>query len=261
MGLFDGIVQREISVRGTPARSPLFYRDLAMMLAIFPARLRTASALLPSARLQALSPIPGKALVAVSCFEYRDTDIGPYNEVSVAVAADVNGGRAPGLVRLLRSALSREYTGYVVDLPVDTEVALYGGLDYFNFPKFLVDIRFSEDGGHRTCSVRDREGGTLIFELCGRKLPTRTRRPSRRRGTSTFVSFPWKDGALRRATLLVDEIERGTEMWGGFQIALGSHPSADRLAALELGRPLFYTYVPLAQAVLWEPELLAARRG
>lgn len=253
---FDGVKQKEISIRGHPAKSPLFYRDVGMMFAVFTARRETVAALLPSPRLEALSLLPWQGLVAIHCFEYRDCDIGPYNEVSISIGARPRGSLLPGAGQALRSALTRSYGGFVASLPVNTEVAVHGGVDFFNYPKYLADIRFEEDGESRRCAVRDLESGALIHGFRGKKVGTRPPRPPSggRPGTSTFVTYPVKDGKLWKATLLLNELSRGVALGpGAFEIEHGGHARSRLLADLGAGTLLQYVHVPRAEAILLEP--------
>ncbi|MBI4615555.1 MAG: acetoacetate decarboxylase family protein [Planctomycetes bacterium] len=248
--IFEGIEQTEVAIRGTPVRSPLFYRDLGMMSALFTASARAARALLPTPEHRLLSPAPGLALLAVHCFEYRDTGIGPYNEVSLSVA--VTCGRSGGAFRACLDAASRRrYAAYVLALPVNTEIALHGGLDFFGFPKYLADIRFSESGDTRTCSVEDPATGKPIYSFAGKKIPTRPRA----RDVAVFHTFPILAGKTVRTTMVVRSFERGTRvLGGGFRITPGEDPRARLLADLAPGRLLEYVHVPRAEAILFEPE-------
>jgi hypothetical protein len=255
-GFFGGVTQEDISIRGHPAKSPLFYRDVGMMFAVFTARRETVAALLPSPRLEALSLLPWQGLVAIHCFEYRDCDIGPYNEVSISIGARLRGPLLPGAGQALRSALTRSYGGFVVSLPVSTEVAVHGGVDFFNYPKYLADIRFVDDALGRRCEVRDVGSGALIHGFRGKKVRTRPpRAPSRGRpGTCTFVSYPVKEGKLWKATVLLNELDRGIGLGpGAFEIEHGGHARSRLLADLGAGTLLQYVHVPRAEAILLEP--------
>lgn len=253
-GLFEGIVQKPIAIRHWSSLSPLFYRDLSMMQGIFLADIDAARAMMPSARLRPTPGLPGKALVAINCFEYRDTDVGPYNEVGISVAVQVND-RTPGPIAMLRSRLTRRYHGHVLELPVNTEIALAGGLDYFNYPKYLAKIVFVDEEKWRTCSVSDRETGKTIFSIRARRTATKMRKPGRDANPSVYFSYPLKDGQLLKARLLMDVLERGGGLAGsGFEYHAGDHPRAHSLRALRLGRLLEYVYAPRCQAVLFEPE-------
>ena len=251
---FDGISQREIAIRGQRTYSPAFYRDVHMMLGIFTADLATARALLPSPRLRPLSAVPGKALVGINCFEYKDTDVGPYNEVGISIGVQVDD-HTPGFLAVARSTISQAYHGHVLELPVTTQIALHGGLDFFNYPKFLAEITFEERGSIRSCRVTDPESNALIFEMTGERIATRRRQSGRAPDLCTFYSYPVKDGRLMKARFELNQIEKDRRLFGGwFKVTTGDHPRARSLADLRPGRLLQYVYAPRCQGILYEPE-------
>lgn len=75
-----------------------------------------------------------------------------------------------------------------MDLPVTTEIALQGGVEVYNYPKYLADISYRETKNYRICTVRDRESQDLIVEFDGRKLETK--HPSR--PNLDFHNYPEK---------------------------------------------------------------------
>jgi len=84
-GLFDGIAQLDLEYDGHRGRLPLFFRDMAMTTAVFAARASALRRLLPDARFVPARLAPGVGLVAVAGVEYRDSDVGAYREVLVAI--------------------------------------------------------------------------------------------------------------------------------------------------------------------------------
>jgi len=97
------------------------------MMAFFPLPTRNVRALLPSPQLRPVEAVPGYAVLAFVAFEYRDTDIGPYNEVAVCVPVLYNSPLNLPLVPLL---LEKSYPGlgfYVHHLPVTTDIACRAG--------------------------------------------------------------------------------------------------------------------------------------
>ncbi len=252
--IFDGVSQRPIMIRQWPSLSPLFYRDLSMMQGIFLADLNAARSLMPSELIRPAMGLPAKALVAINCFEYKDTDVGPYNEVSVSVAVQVHDS-TPGPLAIARSRLQRIYHGHVLALPVNTEISLAGGLDYFNYPKFMAEIVFADEGAWRTCVVSDVDTGERIFSVRARRLPTSRRRAGEDANPSVYFSYPVKDGQVLKARLEMDELEKGGGFFGkGFEFSASDHPRAQILHSLHPGPLLEYVYAPRCQAVLYEPE-------
>ncbi len=248
---FDAYRQAPVSIRGAPGKSPMFFRDFNMMGGVFAADRAAARAALPARGYRSLDLPLGRALVAVHCMEYKDSDIGPYNEVSLSIA--LRRGPLPftSLLQAARALRTRTFHAYVKALPVTTEVALHGGVDFFNYPKFLADITFRETSSHRVCTVRDKQSRDLILEFEGRKLPAR---PCEER--LTLHTYPEIKGRPARARLVVNQLERGASFMLGAGLRFGAHPAADVFKRLGIGRLAHYLYAPRCQGVLFAPEAL-----
>jgi hypothetical protein len=100
---------------------------------------------MPDRRLCPARVVPGLGVVVVMCLEYRDTDIGPYDEVAIAI-----GLNEPWFLPNLpgRASLAdhrhRQLHGWIHHLPVTTEAARAEGVELFNFPKFIAAIEFDQ---------------------------------------------------------------------------------------------------------------------
>lgn len=245
--------QQDVSIRGVPGKAPMFFRELRMMGAIFAVPRPKALAALPGSAYKPLTLPSGLALAALHCMEYVDSDIGPYNEVSLAIALRRGWLPVPSLLKAANALRSQVFHAYVASLPVTTEVALHGGIDFFNFPKFLADISFRETSSHRICTVRDPVTKDLILEFEGRRLATWSCAP-KDQNLLTLYTYPEIGGKTRRARLLIDQRERGSCLLRGASLRAGAHPRSAPFRALELGRPLHYVYAPRCRAVLFEPE-------
>ena len=254
---FSGIVQRELDLRGQVARSPCFYRDAALLGGLFTADLAAARALMPTPRHHVLA-LGGRALVAVHCLDYRDSDIGPYGEVSISVAVACGPTPRVPAARLLSAILTDRYQAQVLSLPVTTDVALWGGLDVFGYPKYLAAIEHEETATTRICRLRDRESGELILEARGARLPTRRypQRPGRLRLLG-LTTYPVRGGVTLRARLVVN-LQEAAFRYGRpcLELQLGAHPHAQVLRRLAPGRQLQHLYAPRCQAILHPPEEL-----
>ena len=250
---FDAYAQEAVSVRGSPGKSPLFFRDLSMMGAVFLADFSKARAALPKRGYRPLKLPLGQALVAVHCLEYKDSDIGPYNEVSLSIA--LRRGWLPflSLFQAARSLRSQVFHAYVKALPVTTEVAVHGGVDFFNYPKYQADISFRETAAHRVCTLRDLESRELILEFTGSRIAAWKCAPQDD-NLLTLYTYPEIAGRPRRVKLLVNQLERGSSFLRGAGLRLGPHPRAEAFKSLSLGRVAQYLYVPRAQGVLFPPE-------
>jgi hypothetical protein len=182
--------------------------------------------------------------------EYRSSDIGPYNEVSLSIAIQYGKHSRLQLLNVLEAALLHHYSTYVVELPVTTEIALFGGLDYFNFPKYLAHIDFEETATQRICRINDVTTGAPIIEVSINKL--KLRKFSQKMSLTTY---PVKDGKTIRAELSLKPLQLGTSFLSqSAQVRTFDHERAKAFSSLKLGRPLQTFYAPHCQAILFEPK-------
>ncbi|MBI3097316.1 MAG: acetoacetate decarboxylase family protein [Planctomycetes bacterium] len=258
-GFFDGVEQEPISFHGHRAKAPLFFRDLHLMAGVFTADLAAARSLMPTPRHHPLSLVPRRAVAAVHCMEYRETDIGPYNEVSLSVA--IAWGRPPrlGSASLSRAVLTGKYHAQILSLPVNTEPALWGGVEVFNYPKYLAGISFEETASSRICTVRERETGALILRAEGERIRTRAHQDRGRPKTMEMLSYPVKDGAPLRARMLVHLRESARSFFRSrMRLEFGPHPRAELFRRLGIGKALQYLFAPRGEAILYRPEVCAS---
>ncbi len=250
---FDGVAQIEAILEGEAVRLPIFYYDGAAIGAVFPARLGRLRALMPDPRLRPSRLAPGVGAVAITCFQYADTDIGPYNELAIAVLLNEPPLRAnlPGRA-LLSSLRSRQLHAWVQHLPVTTEIARVGGVELYNYPKFIASIDFEQTATRRSCVLA--EGEERILTLTGPLIDT----PRSER--LQLFSHLWMDGQPQSSEFKIDAKALGVSLMPrGARLTLGErHPIARELSGLLLScRPLQYQYVPSFEGILYGPDRLS----
>src|SRR5512145_1705668 len=76
---------------------PVVYRDATAVFAFFRVDLLRAAAALGDAPLTPARFGGSAALAAVAAYDYRDTSVGPYRELGVAIAVVPSGVAAPAL--------------------------------------------------------------------------------------------------------------------------------------------------------------------
>lgn len=249
---FEGVSQVEGPIGDGVGRLPVFYYDGAAMAAFFPARLAAVRRLMPDPRFCPARIAPGLGLVAVMCFEHRDTDIGAYNEVGISVALNEPWflPNLPGYAAL-RALRRRQLHGWVQHLPVTTEIARAGGVDYYNYPKFIGRIEFEETPGGRVCSLN--EGQEPILVLSGARIP------APRSEQIQLFSHLWMDRQPQRSEFKINAVEFGVSVRrDAATLTLGDrHPIARELAALLASRrPVQYAFAPRFEGILYGPEHL-----
>lgn len=250
---FEGVPQLDATLAGEAAKLPIFYYDGTAQTAVFPARLGAVRGLLPDPRFVPARLAPGLGAIAVSCFEYRDTDIGAYNELAIAVV--LKDPRLPFNLpgRALAAGLrDKQLHAWVQHLPVTTEIARAGGVEFYNYPKFVGSIEFEERGSRRICRLG--EGDERILSLDGPLIPT----PGG--GQTQLFSHLWMDRQPQSSEFKLNALASGrTLRFGAARVELGGrHPIARELAGLLVSRrAIYYELMASFEGILYGPDHLS----
>ena len=239
------VMQWEFDWEGRKAKLPVFYYDNTALTAIYTASTAAVRGLLPHPAMRPIELYPGRCLAAFTAFEYRETDIDPYNEFSISFPVTFDRPQIPGVTAGLQMA-RRCYSAYVWQLPVTTEIARVGGVDLYGYPKFIADIDFTRDPGWVTCDLS--EGGKRILSLRGKALPTSRGKVVR------FVTYSMKDGIPLVANVYQNPIEYAqSQRSQAAELTLGhDHPAAQKLMGIRLSQsPLMYQFSPVNEAILF----------
>jgi len=164
---FAGIDQVEIKVDGGQARFPIFYRDARMFALLLPANLMALRRLIPDARFAPAQVLPGVGALYLAAFEYYDTDIAPYNEFAIGAVLNTPYFAGVPCYNLLRQYFADFFDVYIHHLPVTTEIALRAGRDFYNYPKFIGGIEFSDTDDTVTCDL-SRDGSHIMTIATGK---------------------------------------------------------------------------------------------
>lgn len=252
---FSEIAQEDIVIRQYAGKSPMFFRKFKLMAGIYTADYSACKALMPNDRYQVLQLFPGRALIGVHCMEYLDSDVGPYNEVSISI------GIAPkqtlfSAAGILKSIFTQEFHAYIVQLPVTTEVAYFGGVDYFNYPKFVANINFVEHEGKRICTLSEKDSGKQILSFEGKIINTKKANSSRNDfQVMTLNSYPVMNGKTVHARMRVNMIEKGESFFGNNgKLVVGEGGFSEMLKKLKLGQQINYVYAPECESVMYLPQ-------
>jgi len=256
---FEDVRQIDVMIGEYPTKSPTFYYDASYISAAFPARYRGLRELMPDPRYVPARLAPGLGVVAITCAENRDTDIGPYREVSISIPLNEPYFRAnlPGRALMSARRLGQVHL-FVRHMPVTSEVSLRGGVDFYSAPKFIAEIDFSEIDQQLRCRLA--EGQEHILTLSGKRIPT-----PRSQRIDGFLHL-WMDGQPQSAQFKIHQLQYGMSSRRGAAVLelAERHPIALELRRLLVSRkPLQYEYVPQSESILFGPEhqtpLLAQR--
>ena len=223
--------QRTLS-DGSVCALPIRYFDAQMLIATYLVDYGRAAALLKDTGVIAVPQGIGQALVAFGCFQYRKTDIGPYNEIGLAILSTSPKSPVPAL--------------YVLHLPVNTALANRAGHEIWGYNKFVAAIDIAEAGARLTMNIRDPEDVT-IATFDGTRSASVTMPPN------DIVTFSILDGQLMRTVI---QMMTPSQLGGGsFLLKIGesTHPMASSLRTLGLDglSPVILQYADPFQSLLF----------
>ncbi len=214
-------------VQGRAVRLPVVVRDAVAMSAMFPVRSALVRTLLPTPRLHPAEWLPGWAICVLAAIEYKDNDLGAYNEVGVNFLVTYGSAPAWPLVGFVTASRAGALGAYVHRLPVTTSFSRDAGRDIWGFPKTVDTIGFDDAGDVRTCRLEADGAHVLTLAVA-------------RGGTRTLAEMPqdayaWRDGTLFKTPSRMQADGVGLHL-GGATVELGAHPIADELRMLGFPR-------------------------
>jgi hypothetical protein len=235
-------------VQGKSVAMPVRVRDAVSVSAVYVVPAAAVRRLLDPAPVHVLEVLPGRALCVLAAVEYRDNDLGRYNEFAVNFFVRHGGLRPRPLLGLVSAFRRGSAAAYVHWLPVTTTFSRDAGRDIWGFPKTVEEIEFRDEHGWRLCTVVSGGIHVLTFSV-------------RRGGRRTLPEMPQaalaaRDGVLMRTRSVMGGVGVGTRV-GGARLILGQHPRADELRMLGLPRgALLSSSMERMRAVFEAPEIL-----
>lgn len=228
-------------------RLPLFFPALSAMTAVFTASSGEARRLLPDARMRPVEVAPGRCLLTVAALDYRESDLGAYQEVAVALPIAF-GGMAPAALDALRQGVGKAQSTYVWQLPVTTRAACDAGVDLYGFPKRVAEIGFQREERGLRCTLGPASDPELTLAVDADDRPGERRLKLR--------CYTVKEGRALVSTLVVRQTRfRDHLRRDAARLELGRGDIADGLRALRLSeRPIAAQSCADAQAMLFFPR-------
>jgi hypothetical protein len=190
---------------------------------------RAAQLLLPGPELEIAEVMPGRGLLSISCIDYRDNDLGDYNEVSIAFFVRERGAPrglpyAGTAIDMMRGRLPT----HIIHLPVNQSFTCEAGRTIWGFPKTVDEIDFDTSGDRALCTWN--KDGHNVLRV---SLPIGGKRSF---PEQTLCTYSYIDGELRKTEFTSSAEDLGIRL-RGVDIELGAHPIADELRSLGLPKP------------------------
>ncbi|EEW56891.1 conserved hypothetical protein [Ruegeria sp. TrichCH4B] len=249
-------MEKERKDVGFTTYSPNFYYRNSSISAIYTADMSRIEELLPADVRDVVQPISftsGKGLIAITSYAYHYCDNDTYNELSISIVTTKPNQSNWGLISLLGELSDKSLWGYVLKLPVDTELARVRGVVGYNLPKWLIPIGYNPEGDNVEFTYYD-EQGKLDFSMTGRKLDVEGSDPEITR--LNFVNLD-ANGQLTHGYSDVRAVKRASSRDAiDIRLGLSDGPLSTYIRSLGLERLVRYDYQPEFQAALYTPEVI-----
>ncbi len=235
--------------QGREVTFPVVVRDAASASATYLVPTDRAGQLLPGEEFELVELLPGRALFSIACIDYRDNDLGDYNEVSLALFVREKGRptRVPYLGTLFNLLRNRVST-YITWLPVDQSFTRDAGAGIWGFPKTVEQIDFEIGDATAVCSLSS--GGQHVLTM---SMP---RAGKRNLPEAEMTTYSHIDGIAHK-TRFVSRASGVSIALGSGKLELGDHPAADQLRTLGLPKkPLIGVWMEHMHATFDRPEEL-----
>jgi hypothetical protein len=227
-------------IQGRRVKLPVEVRDASSGNAMYQVDAAAAQALIPGDAFQVVESAPGQTQLLLGVIDYRDNDLGDYNEVAIIFFVHPRGGSA-------------EQAGtYIYKLPVNQSFTCDAGCTIWGFPKTVDTIDYSYDDAKATCRLE--MDGQHVFTL---SLP-RGSAAGGAAGDTAGPTYTYINGVPHRTTFTTGGDTVVSPGDDGIELSLGSHPIADELRGLGLPKPaLMSTWNEHMRGTFEVPEKLA----
>jgi hypothetical protein len=220
-------------IQGREVRLPVVVRDASSGAATYAVAAAAVRRLLPGNALEPVEVWPGTALCSLAVIQYRDNDLGDYNEVSIAFfVRERSAPRGIPYVGAVTDFLRGRVATYIHHLPVDQGFTCEAGRTIWGFPKTVERIDFSTVPERATCALY--MDGAHVLTLA---VP---RGGARRLPDSVMTTYSFIDGVPHKTAFSSGGEGVGFRL-GGAQLTLGTHPIADELRSLGLPKRALMT--------------------
>lgn len=226
---FKDTPKKTLDIGGRQVEFPALYYDFRFVNCVFAANIGRLKQILPHPQFQPIQVWPGTGMVSITAFEYRDTSIGPYNEVSIGIPINFPPASFLGKHSALSMMRRNIFPSYIHHLPVTTEIAREGGVYFYNYPKFLAEIEVLERDGYFEVTLKEKED--LILKMLAKKLPLKRSQPFE------FHTFSLDQKTIMHTLIEVYAPKFGKKTLGRCgELELGSHRISDELEGLKLSK-------------------------
>jgi len=199
-------------IQGRTVTIPAVVRDASSGSVMYMVDAAAAQKLVPDA-FEVVEAAPGQTQLTLVIVDYRDNDLGDYDEV--------------GIIFFVRPAgqPDAELGSYIYKLPVNQSFTCEAGFKIWGFPKTVEEIDFSYAEQSATCKLT--MGGQHVLTLTVPRGGDASTEDSTATGYTMIEGIPHHNEFVRGGS--GEQTLPGGE---GVVLVLGDHPIADELRSL-----------------------------
>ena len=138
---------------------PIEFRDVDYIAALYCGNRKAVENKLLGTGLKAGLFLNGKPIIALGLIEYKDSDLGAYNEVILAIPV-VPIEEPSGILNWLQlyTPLDKRKLGqYILHIPVTSKQSMVAGRDIWGYPKIVTEIKHRFTKNHISTKITDPE--------------------------------------------------------------------------------------------------------
>lgn len=201
-------------IQGQTVRVPAIVRDASSGTAMYMINATAAQKLVPAA-FEVVEAAPGQTQITIVIVDYRDNDLGDYDEV--------------GIVFFVRPVgrPEAEVGSYIYKLPVNQSFTCEAGFKIWGFPKTVEDLDFNYAADTATCKLS--MAGQHVLTLTVPRGGEAFTPDSAAVGYTMIEGVPHQNEFVRGGTG-----EQTISGGAGVSLELGDHALAEELRSLGL---------------------------
>lgn len=214
-------------IQGRTVTFPVEVRDASGAIAGFLVSSREAAKRIGDA-FEIVEFLPGRTLMMLGCIDYKDNDLGDYNEVAINFFIRQKGAsKGFPYLSAWRGMTGGGMPSYSWKMPVNQSFTRDAGALIWGFPKTVERIDFDSSREGRFHALLEMDG-QKVLEI---DLP---RGGDKEQPVSASVGYSYIEGVPHQTSFTQRVSEMGANRGGSVEISLGPHPIADDLRALGL---------------------------
>lgn len=231
---------------------PVQIRDATSGAATFLVPTSVAARLIPD-EFEIAEILPGRGILSLAMVDYKDNDLGDYNEFAMGFMVVLRGARPrPPYLGTLRALMTGQLASHITHMPVDQSFTRDAGFQIWGYPKTLQQIEIESRG--RFASARLVYDGEHTLTLRVPRGGTRSVSDARIATLSLIDGVPHETLASQRITGMGLHF-RGT------RVDLGTGRIADELRSLGLPkRAIMSVWMEHMEARFGAPEKCSTER-